>query len=288
MQRTKNPASGRIETFRGRHLREGLRDLRHEAGMSTEDVAKALDWSKGKISRLENGVSGIRPSDVRLLATIYGIAGSDLDTLLDLARAARARGWWAPYADLFSHSYLGLESEATRLLSYETLLVPGLLQTEEYVYALIRGRYPEMEVSEVRRRVEVRLARQALLTKEDAPAILIVLGENVLRCSVGGSKVVRRQLIRIAEVSALPNVSIQVLERDRGSTATGIAFSILGFPTPSESAIVYIEHLTGELYVDDLADVMRYQAAFDQLMTIARNPCDSAEMILRTAGEVTR
>ncbi len=284
MQRAdpRTPA-GRVETFRGRHLRKELHRLRQTAGMSTEDVATRLDWSKGKISRLETGVSGISPSDVRLLLSVYGVTDEpEIEAMVDLARRARRRGWWHPYADLFPHAYVGLEAEATTLYGYESQLVPGLLQTEDYVRALVRSHRPDMLADEVQRRVEARLARQELLVKADAPALWLVLDEAVVRRPVGGSKVMSQQLMKIVEMASLPNLTVQVLPFAGGShAAMGVAFTILAFVGPSHPAVVYLEHLTGQLYIDSDAALSHYSLVFDDLRAKALSPDDSIDVIGR-------
>jgi len=279
------PTPGRVETFKGRQLRLELLRLRGQAGLSVEEVAERLDWSKGKISRIETGVSRVSPSDVRLLLGVYGThASATVDELVELARAARTRGWWQPYADLFPHAYVGLEAEARSVYSYETQLVPGLLQTSGYVQCLLRSYLPDIPEDEVARRVEARKERQNLLTRADAPAVWIVLDETVLRRPVGGVSIMREQLGRIAGLAELPNLTIQVLPFEAGShAAMGVAFTILGL---NNQFVVYLEHLTGQLYADDQMSVDHYTNVFDQLREKAAKPDRSLSLIMQAAVDL--
>jgi transcriptional regulator with XRE-family HTH domain len=278
----------RIETFRGRQLRKELLRLREAAGLSMEEIGQRLDWSKAKISRIETGRNRVTPSDVRLLLDEYGITDEqERQVLMTLAREARKQGWWHNYTDVIASPYVGFEAEASALRIFQTQLVPGLFQTEEYVHALLRSARPALQPAEIDRRVAARMARQELLTRTDAPDIWVILDETVLRRLVGGPSAMRGQLDRLAEAAGLPNVTIQILPFGAGShTAMGVPFIILDFDAPPTVSAVYLEHLTGELFLDKEPDIARYTLAFDYLRAKAIDPEDVPSMITGIAEQL--
>lgn len=257
----------RVETFKGRQLRKELLRLREAAGLSTDDVATQLDWSKAKVSRIETGRNRVSPSDVRLLLDVYGRDDErERQSLIALAREARKQGWWHNYPDVIASPYVGFEAESVALRAYQTQLIPGLLQTEAYLRALLRSVRPAVPEAEMDRRVAARMARQEILSKEDAPQVWVILDETVLRRSVGGPDVMGGQLRHLAEMAESPNVTLQVLPFEAGShSAMGVPFVILDFEDEMCASVVYLEHLTGELYLDDETDIARYSLVFDYL-----------------------
>jgi transcriptional regulator with XRE-family HTH domain len=273
--------TARIETFRGRQLRMELLRLRESARFSTDDVAGQLDWSKAKVSRIETGRNRVSPSDVRLLLDVYGVTDEpERQALIELARQARKQGWWHNYPDVIASPYVGFEAEATTLRAYQTHLVPGLLQTEDYLRALLRSVRPAVPATETDRRVAARMARQELLNQPDAPHLWVILDETVLRRPVGGAKVMRGQLAHLAEASELPNVTLQVIPFHAGSLAAmSVPFVILDFSGLAAASVIYLEHLTGELYLDGEPDIARYTLVFDYLRAKAIDPEDARSLI---------
>jgi transcriptional regulator with XRE-family HTH domain len=280
--------TARIETFRARQLRRELLRLREAAGLSMEDIAVRLDWSKAKISRIETGKNRVAPSDVRLLLEEYGVADErGRHALMELAREARKKGWWHNYPDVIASPYVGFEAEASAIRTYQTQLVPGLLQTEDYVRALLRAVRPSVPAGEIDRRVAARMDRQKLLDRKDAPHLWAILDETILRRPIGGADVMRGQLARLSEVASRPNVTLQVLAFGAGShAAMSVPFAILDFDGPTSVSAVYLEHLTGELFLDDEPDIARYTLAFDYLRAKAIDPEGVHEMIARATGRL--
>ncbi|QBI56262.1 helix-turn-helix domain-containing protein [Streptomonospora litoralis] len=277
----------RIETFRGRQLRKELHRLREEAGFSTDEVAEKLDWSKAKISRIETGKSRVTPSDVRLLVETYAIKDErEREALVTLAREARRKGWWHNYPGVFASTYVGLEAEATSLRTYETQLVPGLMQTERYMRALIRAAHAEMAVDETEQRVSARKERKELLRQEEPTRLWVILDEAVLRRPVGGPEVMREQLAHLIELSELPQVHLQVLRFEAGAHASmGVSFTILDTPSANNTGVVFVEHLSGHLYLDDEPDYGRYTLAFEHLRAKAGDPDDTVALIERLRSD---
>src|SRR5207248_742443 len=145
------------------------------------------------------------------LLKLYGIESDDVEARVQLAREARKKGWWHAYNEVFTGAFVGLESEASSLRAYQALLIPGLLQTGDYIRAVIQAARPDAEEPEVEKRVAARLARQSLLVDSDPPLYWAIIDEAVISRPVGGPAVMRAQLERLIEVAHYPQVTIQVM-----------------------------------------------------------------------------
>jgi transcriptional regulator with XRE-family HTH domain len=277
----------RSPTVRQRRLAAELRRLREAAGLQMERVAAALGWSVSKVSRIETGQIGVRPRDVGALLALYGVDGGRRDYLVRLAQEARQKSWWhQEYRDLPSMALVGFESEAASLRVYDTL-IPGLLQTADYAQAVLRAVRVEFTAEDVRRRVKLRMARQAVLRKDHAPALWVVLDEVAVRRQIGGWSVMKEQLDHLCQIATLPNVTLQVLPFASGEHA-GLdgGFAILGFSQPSDPDVVYVENLASDLYLEDPEDVERYCLAFDHLRATALRPSDSMAFLVNAAQDL--
>jgi transcriptional regulator with XRE-family HTH domain len=268
----------RSPTVRRRRLAAELRRLRDASGKTHEDVAGELDWHRSKLSRIE-GAQFVRISltDLRALMDLYGVTDADQrQSLITLGKQARERGWWHSYSDVLPnpHSVLiGLEAETSSIRAYQAQLVPGLLQTEDYTRAILKAGLMTMNArQDIDRFVEIRKARQQLLTQNPPVAFWAVLDEAVLRRLVGGADVMRDQIERLIEVSELPSVTIQVL-RDEAGEHPGMegSFMILSF-TESDPDAVYMDAATGGLYIEKAEDIARYSWIFDHVMAAALSP----------------
>jgi hypothetical protein len=206
-------------------------------------------------------------------------------------RQAAHRGWWYSYADALPSwfgDYVGLEDGAKSKLIYENQLVPSLMQTGDYAVAITRAARPWVDDDEVERQVAARTTRQALLTAPDPLQVWAVLDEAVLRRKVGGAATMRAQLLRLGEISALPNVTLQVIPFDAGAHASmGTSFSLLHFPEAGDSPIVYIENHTSSQYLETRAEIERYTLVFDHLRASALSPERSADFIGQVAAGMT-
>jgi transcriptional regulator with XRE-family HTH domain len=198
-----------------RQLGRYMRDLRGQARMTVKAAAKALEWSEGKIWRIETGQSSMRSHDAELMCRTYGTDVEMTDVLKALAHETKARGWWHSYGDVipeFFDVYIGLEEAASDFCWYENDLVPGLLQTEAYARALIVSATPDLDADEIERRVRVRVGRATLITRPTAPPVFrAVVGEAVLRCPVGGPQVLAEQLEHLERLSQLEHVQVRVM-----------------------------------------------------------------------------
>ena len=272
-------ATGQSPTFPRFQLGKQLRDLRERAGLTTEDVAGHVDCSASTISRIEGGKVGVRRGALLQLLELYRVIDeAHRETLLVLAKQGKQRGWFARFGDLPAtySRFIGLESAAVEMRDYEALVVPGLLQTEEYARALVVAD-PAFDADGVETRVRVRMERQSLLAQPEPLAFFAILDESVIRRQIGGPEVMREQRKRLMEMSELRNVTIQILPFSGGAYA-GMAgsFAILEFrDTPS---VVYAENLTGDIYQES-DDVRRYSVVFENLRAAALSPLESIKLI---------
>nr|WP_162907319.1 helix-turn-helix transcriptional regulator [Allorhizocola rhizosphaerae] len=273
-------------------LGANLRRLREARGITREDAGWQIRASESKISRMELGRVGFKERDVADLLTYYGLAkGEERERLLVLARDANAPGWWHRYGDILPawfQPYIGLESAASLIRCYEIQFIPGLLQTRDYARAVVmlgHGRAPE---DEIKRRVELRMERQQVLTRPDPPQFWAVVDEGALRRPVGGREVMRRQIQALIEATQLPNVRVQVVPFHIGGHAVhgGGAFSILRFAEPDLPDVVYVEELTSALYLDKRDDVDQYALVMETLCIEAAQPDETPEILHRIAADL--
>lgn len=256
-----------------------------------------MEWGASTLQRLEKGQADrIRTIDIQELCHIYGIPDELSDGLKGLAQQAAAKSWWHAYGDLIPENfdvYVGLEASARRLACYQSELVLGLFQIADYARALNRLGYPDDSDAEIERRVQLRLQRQALITRKAIPATVdVVLHESVLRRVVGGAKVMAAQLRHLADISTQPNICLRILPFAAGAplgVSTG-PFTVLAFGTdskgqPVEPPVVYAEGLTGDLYLERQADVQRYDRAHECLQRSALDIQSSRHLLRQVAKE---
>jgi transcriptional regulator with XRE-family HTH domain len=270
-------------TVRRRRLGQELRQLRDAAGLTIEEVAERLEVSPAKISRIETGRVGVRPRDVSDLLDQYEVQGSHRDNLLTLTREARQQGWWHSYSDVLSEGtdiWVGLETEAKTIRSYEVQLIPGLLQTSEYARAVLRAHYrSEQSPEQIEQRVKFRMARQQLVIEQNNTPIWVVLDEAVLRRQMGPPEVMQSQYRRLIELSEEYNITIQVLPFDAGVySGVPVGFLIMQLAQPDPDVVV-IEHRGGVLYLERPQEVAAYTHIFDRIRATAKGPEESISFI---------
>jgi transcriptional regulator with XRE-family HTH domain len=277
-------------TVRRRRLALELRRLREAARLTCEEVADHLECSASKISRVETGRVSVSPRDVRDMLDLYGVPAEQRESLVQLARDSRQKGWWHAFSDTMQPqmaTYVGLESAASEIRIYEVSLIPGLLQTEDYARAVIRAGMMNSPSEDVERRVALRMARQPAVTRDDPPKIWAVLDEAALRRRVGGAGLMRLQLEHLLAQAALPNVAVQVIPFAGGAhPAMGRPFIILVFPERVDTDVVYLEDLTSALYVEDVAEVDRYNVFFNHLRATALSFDDSSALVASVLKEM--
>jgi transcriptional regulator with XRE-family HTH domain len=268
-----------------------LRRLRTDLGLSRAEAAEAIRASEWKIHRLENGQVRFKERDLVDLLRLYEVTDPDeVEELLAMAADANSPGWWQRYGDVLPpwfRNYVDLEAAATLIRTYEGQFIPGLLQTDDYMRALVHGAHLEDSNEEVGRRVRLRMARQTLLTREQPPRLWAVVDEAALRRPVGGREVMRAQLERLLEASKLPNVTLQILGFGAGAhPAMGSSFSILRFPDQGLPDLVYLEHLTNAVYLDKRPEVERYLDVMELLCVQSEPPARTEAFINKVLSEL--
>jgi transcriptional regulator with XRE-family HTH domain len=275
----------RSPTVRRRELGTLLRALRNEKGLTVEQVAERLLCSPSKVSRMETGHGAATPRDIRDLCDLYGVTDqSTRDRMMQLSHEGKQQGWWQGYDLDYFATYVGLEAEAVEIKYYQSVIVPGLLQTVDYARAMHEAGMPQIAPERIADLIEVRMTRQRLLVQNPPVRLKVILDEAVLHRLVGGPAVMRMQLDRLMEASNQPNVTMQVIPYSAGAhPAMDSTFNILEFDSPTPS-VVYVEGLVGWIYLERPQDIERYQQVFEHLCTVALSPQESIELLARVGA----
>jgi transcriptional regulator with XRE-family HTH domain len=269
---------------RRRRLAAELRRLREAANLTHQQVADRLGigFSRAKISHIEMARVAARPIDVKAMLELYGVTGEEAEHLVALAKDAKQKGWWDSFASVMPDSlrtYVGLESAASSIRTFQPQLIPGLLQTRDYAYALAVAE-PTHRAEDVERWVELRLTRQEILFRPDPLRLWAIMDEAALHRLMGGRKVMRKQLLQLLATADEPHVTIQVLPFEAGAhPAIDGPFSVLGFPDQSDPDVVYLAIQNGSLYLEKEADIARYSLLFDHLQAASLSPTQSLDLI---------
>jgi transcriptional regulator with XRE-family HTH domain len=274
-------------TVRRRSLAAELRRLRELAGLTGDQVAEDMGWSASKVSRIENARTAPRASEVRKLLALYDAEDRSAE-LLKLVQEAAHKGWWEAYSPTLPPEYsvlIGMEAEARSASSWAPLIVPGLLQTADYAREVTSGyleRIAPVPPSETRRRVEARLARQQVLTRDDPLRLAAIVDQSVLHRRFGNRAVMQSQIKQLLDWSERDNVSLRILPLDgRHPIGTG-AFVLLQFDKVHDVThhdVVYLEHLTGGRYVEEEDEAYRYRRSFDRLSELALDEAKSRKVL---------
>jgi hypothetical protein len=246
-----------------------------------EDVGRSIGYGASKLSRIEGATRGVKPGDLEQLLDLYGVTDPALrDFLAALARDGAKRGWWQTYdlvpayADLIS-----LETDAAAVHSYEPLLIPGLLQTAAYARAAIGAISMTATPETVSALVDVRLARQAVLTRPEPLKVRAIVHEAALWARVPGPGAMREQLERLLDITQNPHVTVQVIPKEAALHPGTIGgFTVLGFDQPGLD-VVLLENMDSSLYIEEPADVARYVEAFERVTATALPFDASADLI---------
>lgn len=273
-----------------RRLGAELRRLREEAGLLIEDVARVLECSPSKISRLENGKGIPKTRDVRDILALFGITDTKLrDRLLGWASAGRQQGWWQEFSDVMQletvtaelDNYIALEADASRKWEFQTTIVPGLLQTENYARAIFEALPYSFSTQHVDRLVELRLRRQEVLYREDGPLELIcVIDEPALHRPVGSDGAMVEQLHKLAAEAQRPNIAVKILPMRLGAhPAVMGSFELLEYADDKDHEIVNIESLTGTASLEGKLDIQRYRRVLQEVVEKSQDLKQSRELI---------
>jgi transcriptional regulator with XRE-family HTH domain len=269
-------------TLRLRRLAAELKQARENAKFTVSQAGERLGWTASKISKIETTeTKRITPGDLDKMLSLYKITDPDKrEALHALARDAKERGWWTKYRDIFGAQALpDFEAEASVIYTFAAMDVPGLLQTPEYAEAVFKGgRYASPE--DIGRRVEFRMARREVLTKFSPAHLRTVIDEAALRRMIGGREIMIHQLRHLLHMAQLPNIDIQVLPFEAGAHS-GLAapFTILEFPEPLDTPIVYVGTVTDSVFFEHPEDIRRYSVTFGDIQGSAYSAARSAAFI---------
>jgi transcriptional regulator with XRE-family HTH domain len=273
-------------SVRCRQVANQLRALREDAGLTGAEVAKQLGMSPSKISRIETGQRMLSVDVVAALLGLYRVPERQRDQVLDQVRKSAERGWWESQGlglpELWK-ALIDFESRATRIQNYEALFVPGLLQTDEYTGAIIKGINKAMTESELTNLVASRRARQAVLRRHDLQ-FLAVIDEGALRRPIPESGLMRRQLRHLADSAERSNITVRVVPLQAGPHA-GLRGPFILMEFANEPSLVHIEHQNVGLFLDEKEDIAAYGVVLGNILSVALEPVDSAELISRIAAE---
>lgn len=276
---------GSDSTVRIEVLGEELRRLREASGLTLSEVVARIGMSESHLSRFEKGKRVPSPEDVSALLVIYGVTGEERLEILALARKAGQTGLWQ--RDGSSESRFAtlklLESRATGLVSFEPLMIPGLLQTMPYAEACLRKLLMMEDQAALEERVIGRIHRQAVLRGIGAPPLVSIIGETALRCLIGGREVLRDQLRYLAEVAERPNVTLRIVPATIGGHP-GLMGSFLRMRFADRPSVVFLENQTSSLFLEDHREVTVYDRAIVELLSVAISEEDSVRLVAEMAA----
>ncbi len=278
-------------TVRRRRLGTELRKLRESNGYKLEEVAAQLGVAPSTLSRIETGKAPTKSAYLNQMLEMYGVVDpAQRQILVDMAREGHRKGWWAAYDDVLPSGfdiYVGLEAETAAIRSYETSVVPGLLQTPDYARAVLSEEYPRHTLEQIDRMVDLRVQRQRRFSEDPPLELWAIVDEAVIRRPVGGNAVMRGQLEHLLDAATRPGLTLQVLPFAIGAHAGhGGAFSILEFPNRTDAEVAYVESVAGYLYLEKDREVRARAEAFDRLRAAALAPGASTDLIGQVASEL--
>ncbi|MGK5640568.1 helix-turn-helix domain-containing protein [Streptomyces sp. URMC 126] len=271
-------------TARRLRLGTALREAREAAGVTASDAAQAIHTDNTKISRIENGRHRVTRLELETLFALYEVADEKMrEWLIALAAEGNQRTWWRGYSSRLRADFkelLALESEAARITTLQTQVVPGLLQTREYATSIIRQASPHLSGEEVDFWADFRLARQNILRRDNPPRYLVLLQEGVLHQQIGGPAVLAAQLRHLIAVCRPPQLTIQVVPfRQHEWTICQGSFTVFSYPKPLNLDVVHIPYLDDSLYLEDDEAVRKSWKAIDRLRAAALPAAQSAELM---------
>ncbi|MFE0104361.1 helix-turn-helix domain-containing protein [Streptomyces sp. NPDC059009] len=261
-----------------------LQDLRERAGLKREEAARILRVAPATVRRMETAEVALKIPYLQALLKAYGIPEDEADSFVQLAEEANKPGWWQRFHDILPSwfsMYVSLEGAAGLIRSYEPHFAPGLLQTEDYARGVMRsGAIGQTRPDDIERYVALRMERQSLLTREDAPRLWVVMDETVLRRPVGGPEVMRGQIDRLLEATELPHVTLQVVPFASGPhPGTFGPFVLFRFAMPELPDMVYSEYLTGAVYLDARTEVATHLEVMDRMAAQAATAQRTKEIL---------
>jgi len=273
----------RPPTVRLRRLAAELRRLRSEAGLSREQVENQTGVNEGTLYRIETARARPQRRTLTALLDLYGADERVKADLLEVARSSGGQGWARPYDWQLPGeyaAYISFEAEARAVHNYESLFIPGLLQTPDYGQAMVQGLLPSATAEEVDQRVQARTERQKLLDSEHPLDLWAVMDEAAIRREVGGTRVMAAQLDHLAQATRRPNVTVQVITFGSGAhPGMPGSFVHMEFRNDLGPDLVYVDTLVGDIFLEADDDIRRYRSMFDHLRAIALSPAETTRLI---------
>ncbi|HZF92147.1 helix-turn-helix transcriptional regulator [Streptomyces sp.] len=261
-----------------------LQDLRERAGLKREEAARVLHVAPATVRRMETAEVALKIPYVQLLLKAYGVPDDEAEAFVRLAEDANRPGWWQRFHDILPgwfSMYVSLEGAASLIRSYEPHFVPGLLQTEDYARGVLTsGAVGQTRPEDIERHVALRMRRQELLTRPDAPRLWMVMDETALRRPVGGPEVMRAQIDKLLDATKLPHVTLQVVPFSTGPhPGTYGPFVLFRFAMPELPDMVYSEYLTGAVYLDARPEVATHLEVMDRMAAQAATAQRTKEIL---------
>lgn len=271
------------KTARGRRLGIALRNRREAAKMTLEEAADEINSTRSTLSRYENAQTLVSPAMVRSLLTLYGASADEIAEMVQLAKDVRKPGWWVTYSYLLDKrtiDFIALEAEAKSIANFEPSVVPGLLQTADYIRAVMLGGPHTLTEQGVEQRIKARLDRQKRITDEHPAIFDGIIDEGALRRPVGGDQVMREQLKHLLKLSELPNVTVQVIPLKAGyHRGTRGSLHLLEFADPEDPVVASVETVAGQLVIDRPDELRTCVKIMENLRTVALSPAASRDFI---------
>ncbi len=277
-------------TVRLRRLAAELRRLRSVAELTRERVSEQTGINEVTLYRIETAHARPQLRTLKAMLDVYEMTDEQRAALVDLCKNAAAQDWIVPYRDELSgaySAYISFEDEASALRNYESLFLPGLLQTEDYAHAVIQGCLPTATKNAIQIRTKARMTRQTVLTKDNPVSLWAIVDEAALRRVVGGPTVMHAQLVHLAKAITAPQITFQVVPY-RAGAHPGMPgqFVVLEFADAEDADLVYVDTLAGDLFVEKDKDIKNYRAMFEQLVAVALSPAESATMVNEIANDL--
>jgi transcriptional regulator with XRE-family HTH domain len=277
-------------TVRLRRLAAELRRLRSAAQLSRENVEEQTGVNEGTLYRLETARARPQRRTLMALLDLYGADASLRSDLLAIAQGADNQGWLRPYHSALPEeytAYISFEAEARSVRNYESLFIPGLLQTEAYARAVIPGVQPGITKDQVDQRVQARIERQQLLDRDDPLELWAVIDEAAIRRLVGGREIMHAQVTHLTDTAAKPNITIQVIPFEAGAhPGMPGSFVHMDFKDPLDPELVYIDTMAGDLFLEADADLRHYRSMFDHLRATALSATQTGNLLASVAASM--
>jgi transcriptional regulator with XRE-family HTH domain len=270
-----------------------LRQRRMQHGLETKDVPRMLGFSRNYWSAVENERAVLSEEKLIKLMTLLDFEEDEQEELLELRQDAKRRGWWARYPGLFTAELLrffGLEHGAQAVRTYDSLLIPGLLHTEDYALAIVRAGF-DASVAEIDQRVAVRMRRQKRLSGDDPLRLTAIISQAALLQQIGGPDVLRGQLDHLAAMIEEHPDNVEVRVIPFTATACGLfgaaTFYLMDFESPQLPALAWQETVTTQGIIDDQKKVRDISVAYGEALRRTMSAQDSLSLIRQCAKEIT-